>query len=369
MANFNGYVRGGSLNLRETCNKSSERLASIPNGTNLTVNTDGATNAWFKTTYNGTTGYVMAEFIAITSGVPLCTVTTESGSLNIRQTPSTSAEKIYSAAKGSSLYLLDHSSVAGWYRVSSSSGTGWGSASYLTIGDSNSGDGDSGDSDSGNTGSSGNASDDFSDDVNTNPTVITEYDFDPDKAVAYALKHSSNVNENSAGEKVADPKRNTSFREGASNACANFVHQCLLAGGARMFDGWCYKLTGIPSAWNSESWTYTNKGRRRLLEKKWIERIPATSVEPGDIIYTYYSDYQDRDMKTPFNHVTIAVTKYDSSIGGCYVCGHTTNQNTKKKVLNVDKNPYAYCYRMKAKLGGDGSEKEIDLTPGASKAI
>jgi hypothetical protein len=65
----------------------------------------------------------------------------------------------------------------------------------------------------------------------------------------------------------------------------------------------------------------------------------------------------------------VGVTKYDSSIGGCYVCGHTKNQNTQKKVLNVDKNPYAYCYRMKTKLGGDGSEKEIDLTPGASKAI
>ena len=214
-----------------------------------------------------------------------------------------------------------------------------------------------------NTGGSG-SSDDFTDLVTTNPTVNTYYDYSPENAVVYAKAHSSNTEHG-----VADPKRNVSFGEGASNACANFVHQCLLAGGARMFDGWCYKLPGVPSSWNDESWTYTNKGRRKLLEKRWIERISYTSVQPGDIIYTYYSDYIKRKMKTPFNHVTLAISPYNTSLGGCYVCGHTSNQNNKLKKLNDDKNPCTYCYRVKARLGGDGNEKAIDLTNGNSKAL
>lgn len=187
--------------------------------------------------------------------------------------------------------------------------------------------------------------------------------------MGYAKAHSSNVNTDASDNKVPDPKRNTSFREGATGACANFVHQCLLAGGARMFDGWCYKLTGVPSSWDSASWTYTNKGRRRLLEKKWIERIPNTSVKAGDIIYSYYSDYASRNMNTPFNHVTIAITDYDSSTQGCNVCGHTLNQNNKFKKLSDTGIPCTYCYRVKTSLGGDGTEKAIDLTNGNSHAI
>lgn len=133
MASFSGTVQGGSLNLRQSCNTSSTKLASIPNGTSLTVSTVSGHNDWFQTSYSGQTGCVLAQYIAVTSGVSTCTVTTTSGSLNIRQTPSTSATVLYTAAQNSTLYVLDTSTVSGWYRVSSSSGTGWGSAPYLTI--------------------------------------------------------------------------------------------------------------------------------------------------------------------------------------------------------------------------------------------
>lgn len=449
MATFNGKVTGGGLNLRTSPSTGASSPIQIPNNTAISVSTISDNEEWFSTSYGGYSGYVVAQYVAITADGGTCTVTTTSDSLNIRKSANTSATIVYKAAKGSTLRLLDTTSVTGWYRVSNASGTGWGSVTYLTVG-SNPGDGTggtggtTGDSDyairatvdtvkhgvggtlnmrasassgssvvttisngatiyvksmsgewlaakynsytgyvmakfvvgtdayngstGGNTGSG--SSDDFSDNVTTNPIVNTHYTFRPSAAVDYAKAHSSNTNKDSNGNYVADPKRNKSFGEGATNACANFVHQCLLAGGARMFDGWCYKLTGIPSTWDSESWTLTNKGRRRLLEKKWIERIPVTSVKAGDIIYTYYSDYENREkMKTPFNHVTIAISDYSSSDGGCYVCGHTTNQNNKFKKLSDTGIPCAYCYRVKSSLGGDGTEKAIDLTDGNSKAI
>ena len=134
MANYNGKVRGGSLNLRKTTSTSATKLASIPNNTPLAVETVSGQHDWFKTNYEGKSGYVVAQYIAITSGVGTCTVTTASGSLNIRKTPASNASIIYTAAKNSLLYLLDSTSVAGWYRVSSSSGTGWAMSSFLTIG-------------------------------------------------------------------------------------------------------------------------------------------------------------------------------------------------------------------------------------------
>ena len=137
MAIYNGKVRGGSLNLRQTASTSATVLASIPNNTSLVLETVNGQNAWFKTSYNGENGYVVAQYIAITSGVDTCTVTTASGSLNIRKTPSSGASVIYTAARNSLLYLLDSTSITDWYRVSSSSGTGWAMSSFLTIGGNN----------------------------------------------------------------------------------------------------------------------------------------------------------------------------------------------------------------------------------------
>lgn len=331
------------------------------------------TDGWHHATYNTYTGYIMSMYLSPTDpnagGTDTTTGTPTAGVIKgtyvrVRAEPNTSSMILTQVNTGDKVTYYAGESYSGsgysWYRCTS---TKWNGDGYIATNYVEKDTGTSG-------GSSGSSSDDFTDIVNTNPTVNVYYPFSPAKAVEYALVHSSNKNKNDEDVSIADPKRNTSFREGASGACANFVHQCLLAGGARMFDGWCYKLPGIPSTWNSDSWTYTNKGRRKLLEKRWIERIDITDVKAGDIIYTYYSDYKSRpNMPTPYNHVTIAVSDYDPSIRGCYVCGHTLNQNNQKKVLYATGIPCAYCYRVKSSLGCDGSEKAIDLTDGNSKAI
>lgn len=133
-----------------------------------------------------------------------------------------------------------------------------------------------------------------------------------------------------------------------------------------MFDGWCYQLSGIPSSWSDSAWTKTNQGRRRLLEKGWIERIDKEQVHRGDIIYTY----KEGEQPTPFKHVTIAVSDYIPSKQGCEVCGHTQSQNHAFKLLTPQSGGReAYCYHVLERLGGDGTEKAIDLTNGKSKAI
>jgi len=134
MATFYGKVRGGSLKLRASYTTSAKQLATIPNGTSLSIETIEEARDWLKTSYAGKDGYVMAKFIAVTSCDKTCTVTTASGALNIRQTPSKQAAKIGSAPKGMVMYLLDSTSVPEWYQVSGSFGTGWADATYITKG-------------------------------------------------------------------------------------------------------------------------------------------------------------------------------------------------------------------------------------------
>ncbi len=133
MEAFNGYVIGGALNMRATTSTSSDRLTQIPNGTNVTVSLVAGAPEWLSTSYGGYSGFVLAQYIAVTNSGGECTVTTESGGLNVREAPQTDATRIYVAARNSSLRLLDYTSYSGWYCVSSSEGTGWAQSQFLTI--------------------------------------------------------------------------------------------------------------------------------------------------------------------------------------------------------------------------------------------
>ena len=64
MATFNGArVVGGRLNLRASASTSSTILERIPNGTSLNVS--DYNQDWLSTSYSGSNGYVMREFIDV----------------------------------------------------------------------------------------------------------------------------------------------------------------------------------------------------------------------------------------------------------------------------------------------------------------
>ena len=140
-------------------------------------------------------------------------------------------------------------------------------------------------------------------------TTIT---FNPNAAVEYARGHSETT------ETHLCSNRNTSFGSSTTNDCANFVSQCLVAGGLPMFDGWCYKLSGIPTSWETGGWSWTYSGYLKLNSKGRISQVALTDVQPGDFIYNYDSSMPAGKQYT---HVTLAVSTYQN--GGVYVCGHT----------------------------------------------
>lgn len=58
-----GVVQGGALNLRATASTATTRLARIPNGTTIPIL--GESGAWYKTQYDGNTGYVMKKYVQL----------------------------------------------------------------------------------------------------------------------------------------------------------------------------------------------------------------------------------------------------------------------------------------------------------------
>ena len=128
-----GYVyvtSGNTVNMRNSASSSGSIITTIPKNTKVIV-WDSTQNGWFKVQYNGYTGYVMSRYIAVTEDGGICTVSTSSGSLNIRQTPSGSATVLFTAANYSTMRLLDYNSVSGWYRVANGNGSGWAVSNYL----------------------------------------------------------------------------------------------------------------------------------------------------------------------------------------------------------------------------------------------
>ena len=85
--------------------------------------------------------------------------------------------------------------------------------------------------------------------------------FSRENAVIYAEKHSETTD---PGKLCSN--RNKTFGSATTNDCANFVSQCLCAGGMPMFKGWSYPVSGIPSGWKKASkWSLTESGMNQLL--------------------------------------------------------------------------------------------------------
>ncbi len=299
-------------------------------------------STWHFVSYKGQAGYIMSRYL--TQNPPqntkddfmpvlVDTATNGNGSrLNIRENPGKNAKIITRVANGTALWARKE--LEGWHEVSFQGKQGYGMAKFLKPAEEKA-------------------------ESSTKPPPKVAYPFSRERAVLYALNHSDN-----SPSPHPCQNRNLSFAStDGKNDCADFVHQCLVAGGAPMFDGWHYPLKGIPTHWKNSGWAWTNRGRLALLQKDWIEAVACEQVAPGDIIYTY----NQSATPTSYTHVTIAVSKAQKEGNQiyCTVCGNTTNQHKAIKYLAPNN---CRCYRVKETLLGDGSEIPILLPEKGSGA-
>ena len=137
---------GGSLNFREYANNSSKILFTIPNGAPLQIISRG--DVWCAAVYQGTTGFVMTSFLRFSSAQPtalptaqpaqtpisgagIAYVSTSGGSLNLRQTASSSAKVLMTIPNGSALAVSSRGQV--WCAVTYQGQFGYVMTSFLSF--------------------------------------------------------------------------------------------------------------------------------------------------------------------------------------------------------------------------------------------
>lgn len=163
--------------------------------------------------------------------------------------------------------------------------------------------------------------------------------YERDIAVAYARQYSSNSSgtdsyNNAQYKPVGDSPTNI------NKDCANFVSQCLFAGGMPMHDDWHYYYPGNVSNPNvNAAWKGTNSQKKSIASRKWGERVyDISKLKKGDLVYSYDTNLDNGT----FGHVVIIAEDVGNS-ATMTVCGHTQNQRNADRAPK-SKDAYFHIY-------------------------
>lgn len=328
---------GGYLNMRNSATSGASVVTTIPNGASVCVQTLSGT--WLPAMYNGYTGYVMGKFIMEAEeydgdaenntteykGIPTYGKVKCKDYITVRPTPSTSATGMGRLRNGQQVvYYMDESYTSSdgkeFYRISFD-GSGYVLKQYIV--------------------------EDISD-----RSVVSTFNYDADAAILYAYNHTLN---NKASTEPSN--NNSSFGFTEKGNCANFVSQCLCAGGLPMFNTWSRSITGVVSdTVGTYNWNHTNATRCALVAKGRLTRINCADVKKGDIIYNYSTKIKSEYDR--YTHVVIAAKDYDATTNSCVVHGHTDNVRNYTKSINDTEHR---CYRVVSPMKVEACECQIDM--------
>jgi SpoIID/LytB domain protein len=130
-------TKSGSLNMRKEAKSGSTVLITIPQYSVVTLKEKGS--VWCKVTYGGRTGYVLTEYLAFEGTPPnnssgetqKAWVLTDSGSLNLRAKPASSANKLGTVPRLAQVTVYSKGST--WSQISYSGISGYVMTQYLTF--------------------------------------------------------------------------------------------------------------------------------------------------------------------------------------------------------------------------------------------
>ena len=123
----------GNLRLRQSASTSGSILATVPEGTEVSV-LEAAQNGWYKVEWNGLQGYMSANYLTVrVTPTTLGTGTPNTGSdyLNMRSGPGAGYSKVGSIPPGTTLTITAEEN--GWYKTSYNGVTGYVSSAYVTL--------------------------------------------------------------------------------------------------------------------------------------------------------------------------------------------------------------------------------------------
>nr|WP_294680521.1 C40 family peptidase [uncultured Anaerotignum sp.] len=119
-----GQASGTNVNVRAAASTSANALGKINKGTEYTV-LDKADN-WFKISYNGTTGYVSADYFSVIKADGRVTAP----GVNLREKATTASSSLKKFVKGDKIVITGQNDS--WYRVSYNGGSAYVSKDYVS---------------------------------------------------------------------------------------------------------------------------------------------------------------------------------------------------------------------------------------------
>ncbi len=150
-----GTITGGTINVRKGAGTNHAKITTVYTGKSVAV--IGKENGWYKVSFDGTTGFVRADFVELAANAPAeQTAPVEEaapveetapvaetapaedtkrygvvvgGTINVRTGPGTEHSKITTVRSGKSVEILGEES--GWYKLSFDSVTGYIRADFL----------------------------------------------------------------------------------------------------------------------------------------------------------------------------------------------------------------------------------------------
>ncbi|GAB1807646.1 SH3 domain-containing protein [Priestia megaterium] len=129
-----------NLNVRQTASTTDKKVTTLSKGTTVTINE--AKSGWYRITAGKYSGWVSSSYVKViqestsspskpTTGNTTVKTGTTTLNLNVRQTASTSAKKVTTLSKGTTVTINETKS--GWYRITFGKYTGWVSSSYIKV--------------------------------------------------------------------------------------------------------------------------------------------------------------------------------------------------------------------------------------------
>ncbi len=129
-------VDGAVVNIRIEPSTEGRILDTVQRGALLEV-VSGPEAGWYEVRCRGDIAYVNADYLYVSEWLTDKPVTvgtvTGSDAVNVRQTPSTSGNILFTAAENDQFIVLQANSSEGWHQVSYRGGSAYISTEYLTL--------------------------------------------------------------------------------------------------------------------------------------------------------------------------------------------------------------------------------------------
>ena len=122
-------IGNGKVNLRKSASMSSKVLGAYPQGTQVTVLSEGST--WSKVSVDGITGYMMSRYLSSTKHNKVMYVRTYSGvKLRLREKPDVFSDVLDTFKPGTAVSVLERGKS--WTKVSINGQIGYMGSQYLS---------------------------------------------------------------------------------------------------------------------------------------------------------------------------------------------------------------------------------------------